>query len=75
MTYIQRNNEIYNTENVIVCNQNDVDKFTELLDDNKIEYKIIGNTKVKMQNKEDFDYALRIVQENGISFSVVNVAH
>lgn len=75
MPHILRNNDIYNTENVIICNQNEVDKFTELLDDNKIEYKIIGNTKVKMQNKEDLDYAIKLAQENRFSYSVINVVH
>lgn len=75
MPYIQRNNDIYNTENVIVCNQNDVEEFTKLLDDNKIQYKIIDKTKVKMQNKDDFDKAEKIVQDNAISYSVVSVVH
>ncbi len=73
--YIQRNIDIFNTENVFVCNQKDVDEFTELLEDNNIQYKVIGNTKVKMQNKDDFDKAEKIVQDNGIGYSVVNVVY
>lgn len=75
MPYIQRNNDIYNTENVIVCDQKNIDEFTKLLEDNEIQYKVIGNTKVKMQNKDDFDKAERIVQDNGIGYSIVNVLY
>ncbi len=75
MPYIQRNHDIYNTENVIVCNQKDIDEFTKLLGDNKIQYKIIGKTKVKMQNKDDFDKAVKIVQDHTISYSIVHVEH
>ncbi len=72
LPYIHRNYVIYNTENVINCNQNDVDRFTKLLEANNIEYKVLGSTKVKIQNGEDFNEAIGIVEENSLSFSVVN---
>lgn len=70
--YIQKKQLIYNTENVIICSsENDVEKLTELLDENHIEYKIIGSMKVKMQDKEDFLEAERIVKEENINISVI----
>ena len=73
LPYVQRNYVIYNTENVINCNQKDADRFTKLLEVNNIEYKVLGRTKVKIQNEEDFNEAIRIVEDNGLSFSIVNV--
>jgi hypothetical protein len=75
MPYIQRNSDIYNTENVIICNQNDVDTLAKLLDDDKIHYKIIGKTKVKMQSINDFEEAKKIAQDNAISCGFANVVH
>jgi len=72
--YIQRNQDIYNTKNVIICNsEDDVDRFTKLLENNKLNYEIIGGIRVKFENKEDFFVAEKIVNENHIGYSVVNV--
>lgn len=50
--YIQRNHDIYYTENVVICqNKSDTEKFTEILDKTDINYEVLDGTRVKMQNK------------------------
>jgi hypothetical protein len=72
--YIQRNHDIYYTENVIICQSNsDVKEFTELLDEKEIDYKILEGTRVKLKNRNDFLDAENIIKENSINFSIVTI--
>jgi len=72
--YIQRNQDIYYTKNVIILqNESDVKKFTELLDETEINYEVLDVTRVKMKNRNDFLEAEDIVKENSISFSKITI--
>ncbi|MHB8127844.1 MAG: hypothetical protein ACYDEX_02480 [Mobilitalea sp.] len=76
ISYGQRITGNYNTENVIYCSsQSDADEFKELLEENNLNYKVLNHsTRIKMQNENDFNNAISLLEENGISFShVTNV--
>jgi hypothetical protein len=72
--YVQKNHDIYYTENVIILqNKTDEDIFTELLNKNEIVFEVLDGTRVKMQNKNDFLKAEDIIKDNSIGFSTITI--
>ena len=72
--YIQRNSDIYYTENVISFqSESDVEKCTLLLEENGVEYKVLDGKRVKMKNRNDYLEAEEIIKDNSISFSTVTI--
>lgn len=74
MPFLQRDYFLSDTENVIICNsENDVEKFSRILDENNIEFKTLKNKRVKIKDDNDFAEAVRLIQENRIDYGVVTV--
>lgn len=72
--YIQKNHDIYYTENVIIFqSESDVNYFSEMLDETDLNYEVLDGTRVKMQNRSDFLEAVDIVKESSINFSTITI--